>query len=295
MSTPSKARVSMVFDLSAKQLAIAPDTAFGILAETIFWPAILNTTGRKLSGDYLAIVGVAMAPEKIEAEVFRTEISNRLKSVLRHFPDAGHDTVTGRTKYGPFQFGLTLGSELGTLRKRMKHDLEQVDAHVERARLSGSEKEQRRITVEELTTSIRGLFEGRPKKYDAAVARYDQINAKFRACLLDAFQTDVNRELYTRLIAQPPRSYEAKKEVVSWLRGALDRYGFCIRHPESGEPCNLASLPGNDGNGLFLLETRDGNRKRSHSTSDLHSLMDFTLMDSAVDLATSRTKGDRAR
>lgn len=131
---------------------------------------------------------------------------------------------------------------------------------------------------------FQSFFITRRPGHPAAKNQLLALNSRFRRALASHFQEKFNAKLYEMLLESPPVDIEAKRSIAAWVREQLDLFTFSIEHPKEGYPCIMVALSGNDGNGLFTLESREG-RKRSHSTADLHALLDLKLINSPPILA----------
>jgi len=268
-------------------------TPLEVILASMFWNALLSPVGRQQSNGFLGVAGVAMLPEGgMNPEAVRNAVENRLVNVLGHFFKLAHpdyDTVTGTTEYGPYKLGIICGSDVDIVRKRVKADLPRLKRIVEREQVTDQHPEQPSTGV---THDISSLFESLPEDYEAAARRLEDLNTKFRDKLAGHFQTAFNNKLRDLLADSPPATYSAKKRIAAWVKDQLERFDLSIKHPDKDYACNLITLPGYDRTGVFLLESREG-RKRTHTTTDLHSLLDLTLMDTSIAIRQNKEKGPR--
>lgn len=260
-------------------------TLFEMTLATMLWRALQSLHAEISYEGYLGVAAVAVLPEEgwDEAHV-RAEMEKRLINVLGHFlshASQDYDTDHGNTKYGPYTLGLVIHSDIDIVRKRIKVDLQRLRKIVKQGNMEESDdNEASRNANKRQISNVAALFQGMPQDYKALAREIENLNHCFRRELATQLQAPFNRELRNRLAEQPLETQAAKKAIASWIKEQLDRFHLAIRHPEEGYPCNLITLPAYDRQGVFLLESREG-RKRTHTTTDLSSLLDFTLVDAS--------------
>jgi hypothetical protein len=299
MQEAKKTEVSMLFNLSTFEVTPASDDYLALLVESIFRAGLHTKAGESLKSGFLGVAGVLVVPpSEFDSDTLRVQVKNRLKSVLTHIGDRDYDTVTGETQFGPFKFGLTLGDSISIVEKRLRRDLKRLHRIVEESRLTKDQqrttKTQQQAAIENTGANVEKLFSELPSDFDGAFRALTAIDSAVRSAIATHFEEVLNRELYERLVTTQPDTYDAKKELAVWLRSVLEPLGLALAHPDTSKPCNLITLPGHDGNGVFLLESRQG-RKRSHTTTDLHSLMEFRLTRAVIDRGAEQERTGRSR
>ena len=245
-------------------------------------------------GGYIGLAAASVFPDGPVPR--REEIGPKFENVISPAviglfllqPERETEMFTGHTVFGQYMIVLTRDKNVDNLRFNVtlfRHKLRDQLVKKEEA-----ERKKRIVPKRETDPAIAAVFFNLPKPPADRIAALEDINRQFRDEFARQYGEWFNAELRNMLANNPPEDYEGKKSVVAWVKEKLDAHNLAIRQPDDEGPCNLITLAGYDSKGVFVLESRH-DRRRSHTTNDLESILDLTLMDGGPRVTTGRRTG----